>query len=175
MQPQIERPDYLNNHLLDKFQTIYLADVDRLDPPAVAALEKYAKGGGGIMFFVGGRTQPKFYNEHLYRDGESCRPCSLAARCSIVGRPLAKGSRYEPLDKGILSVFAGERNSYLAGVTVERYMLIPESGPRPRIRALKSSAAAAQWRPAGGEAKFDKGKVVALLTTGGADLEQLGA
>src|SRR5262249_15648338 len=35
LQPQVERPDFLNKHALGKFQAIYVADVDRLDPPAV--------------------------------------------------------------------------------------------------------------------------------------------
>ena len=42
LQPQVERPDFLNKHALDKFRTIYVTDVERLDPPAIAALENYA-------------------------------------------------------------------------------------------------------------------------------------
>ncbi len=165
LQPQIERPDYLNNHLLDKFQTIYLADVDRLDPPAVAALEKYAKGGGGIMFFVGERTQPKFYNEHLYRDGEGLFPVPLLRDAQLLVDRLQKGADIEPLDKGILSVFAGERNSYLAGVTVERYMLIPKSWSPAPDSGVEIVARLRNGDPLAVEHKFDKGKVVALLTT----------
>ena len=67
------------------------------------------------MFFVGERTQPKFYNEHLYRDGEGLFPVPLLRDAQLLVDRLQKGADIEPLDKGILSVFAGETQQLPGG------------------------------------------------------------
>ena len=165
LQPQIERPDFLNNHPLGKFHAIYLADIDRLDPPAVTALEKYAHDGGGVMFFLGERTQPKFYNERLYREGEGLFPVPLVRETQLLVDRLEKGADIEPLADGVLKIFAGERNSYLAGVTVERYLSVPKDWNPAADSETQVLARLRNGAPLAVEHKFGKGRVVAMLTT----------
>jgi hypothetical protein len=165
LQPQIERPDFLNKHALEKFRAIYLADVDRLDAPGVTALEKYVQAGGGVMFFVGEHTQAKFYNDQLYRDGEGLFPVPLVRDTQLLVDRLQKAADIEPVDQGILGIFAGERNSYLAGVTVERYFLVPKGWSPAPDSGTEIVARLRNNDPVTIEHKFGKGRVVAMLTT----------
>jgi hypothetical protein len=165
LQPQVERPDYLNKHSLEKFQTIYLTDVERLDPPAIAALENYVRSGHGVMFFAGPRTQPKFYNDQLYREGESLFPVPLLRETQLLVDRLERSADIEPLDKGVLSIFAGERNSYLAGVTVERYFSLAKGWKPAADAAVQVLARLRNGAPLVVERKFGEGRVVALLST----------
>jgi hypothetical protein len=165
LQPQVERPDFLNKHALAKFQTIYVTDVDRLDPPAVTALEKYVEAGGGLMFFVGPHTQAKFYNDRLYRDGEGVFPLPLLRDAQLLVDRLEKAADIEPEADGALSIFSGERNSYLAGVTVERYFLAPKGWSPAPDSGTEIIARLRNHDPLAVEHEFGKGRCVAMLTT----------
>ena len=165
LQPQVERPDYLNKHALDKFQAIYLTDVERLDPPAVAALENFARSGRGVMFFAGPHTQPKFYNDKLYRDGAGLFPAPLLRETQLLVDRLEKGADIEPLDKGVFGIFAGERNSYLAGVTVEHYFSVTKGWKPAADSAVQVLARLRNGAPLVVERKFGEGRVVAMLST----------
>jgi len=165
LQPQVERPDFLNKHALDKFQTIYLTDVERLDQPAITALESFARSGGGVMFFVGEHTQAKFYNERLYRDGEGLFPVLLLRDAQLLVDRLEKSPDIEPADQGVLNIFAGERNSYLAGVTVDRYFLVPKGWQPASDSGTAVLARLRNGDPLAVERKFGAGRVVVMLTT----------
>jgi hypothetical protein len=165
LQPQIERPEYLNNHALEKYRTIYLADIDRLDSTAITALENYTKNGGSVVFFIGPKTQSKFFNEKLYRNGEGLFPAPLLRETQLLVDRLEKGSDIETSDQGVFQIFAGERNSYLAGVTVEKYYSVPKAWttkPDPGSHVL---AKLRNGDPLVVEREFGKGRVVAMLST----------
>ena len=91
--PKIETPRYLNNHPLDQFRGIYLLNVDQLDEPAAAALEKYVAEGGGAAFFLGERTQSRFVNRRLYREGKGLFPMPLGAAGGFAARLPAEAAR----------------------------------------------------------------------------------
>ncbi|MBI2825665.1 MAG: BatA domain-containing protein [Planctomycetia bacterium] len=165
LEPQIERPDYLNKHALDKYRTIYLTNVERLDNPAITALENYVKAGGGVVFFIGERTAARFYNEKLYRDGLGLFPVPLLRETQLLVDRLEKGADIEAAPEGLFSIFAGERNSFLAGVTVEKYFSVPKSWSPPADSGTQVLARLRNGDPLAVERKFDKGHVVAILTT----------
>jgi hypothetical protein len=165
LQPQIERPEYLNNHALEKYRTIYLADIERLDSTAITALENYTKNGGAVVFFIGPKTQAKFFNDKLYRNGEGLFPAPLLRETQLLVDRLEKGSDIETSDQGVFQIFAGERNSYLAGVTVEKYYSVPKAWttkPDPGSHVL---AKLRNGDPLVVEREFGKGRVVAMLST----------
>jgi hypothetical protein len=58
LQPRMEPPRALATLDLGAFDAVWVLDVERLDAPEVTALENYARGGGGVVFFVGPRTKP---------------------------------------------------------------------------------------------------------------------
>ena len=119
--PVIETPSYLASKPLDKFQAIYLANIESLDQPSIAALENFVRAGGGLGIFMGERSNSRFFNESLYRDGEGLFPLPLANPLDLLVDRLNKSPDLEVSDHPIFSVFAGERNSFLGTVTIERY------------------------------------------------------
>ena len=61
------------NKPLDGFHAIYVLNVERLTEAEVAALEDYTNAGGGVVFFLGDRTQRRA----IQRDGSiaTARAC----------------------------------------------------------------------------------------------------
>jgi hypothetical protein len=164
LKPIIESPAYLRDHSLDGFATIYLLNIERLEPADVVALENFVKAGGGLGVFLGERSRATFVNEQLYRDGEGFFPLPLAGPAELVVDRLEKAPDLEVTDHPIFSVFAGERNSFLSTVTIGRYFEAqknwspdPESSTRV-IARLRNKA------PLAVERQFGAGRVVAVLT-----------
>jgi hypothetical protein len=70
---------------LSEFHVVLLANVYRLSEPAVERLERFARDGGGVVFFLGDQVDPDFYNNSLYRDGEGLLPAALLEASSAPG------------------------------------------------------------------------------------------
>jgi hypothetical protein len=163
--PRIENPRYLSTHPLDPFGAIYLANVDRLDPSAVVALEQYVKAGGGVAFFLGERSQPEFINRELYRDGQGLFPVPVGRPTELYVDHLERAPDLEITGHPVFQVFAGQRNSFLPLVIVSRYMAVAKTWqPDPQgsaqvICRLRNGA------PLAVERRWGKGRVVAFLTT----------
>jgi hypothetical protein len=62
---------------LDRFETIFLLDVDQLEAASVTKLRGYLERGGGIVFFAGPRTNLKHYTTTLYDQGRGIYPLPL--------------------------------------------------------------------------------------------------
>lgn len=54
-----------------------LADLPRLDPRGLAALESAVRRGRGVAFLPGAAADPAFWNDMLYRDGSGIAPARL--------------------------------------------------------------------------------------------------
>jgi hypothetical protein len=52
---------------LRDYEAVVLANVVDISAPALASLEAYVRGGGGLMVFPGGRISTAFYNDQLFR------------------------------------------------------------------------------------------------------------
>jgi hypothetical protein len=50
---------------LDRYQVVILANIDRLKPGIIPALQKFVKDGGGLMFALGDRCDAEYYNSAL--------------------------------------------------------------------------------------------------------------
>jgi hypothetical protein len=168
LKPQIEMPSFLAARPLERFQSICVANVDRLDRAAVAALEQYVRGGGGLAFFLGPRSDDRFINEALYRHGEGLFPLPVAGPTELLVDRLEKAPDMEvDVSHPIFSVFAENRNSFLGTVLVERYFAAA-AGWRPPRGAAARTRVLARLRngdPLVVERSFGKGRVVAFLTT----------
>lgn len=66
---------------LRQYAAIYVCNVGELSAKATTNLEEYARGGGGVAFFMGPRVRPEFYNQ-LYDDGQGLFPVPLAEQPS---------------------------------------------------------------------------------------------
>ncbi len=160
----IETPRYLRDHPLDQFDTIYVLNVNRLDPAEISALESFAKSGGGVGFFLGDLSRAEFFNEKLYRNGEGIFPLPLAGPAELVVDRLEKAPDLEVTDHPIFSVFAGERNSFLSAVTISRYFATEKDWAPPDDSPVRVIARLRNKAPLVVESTFGRGRVVAVLT-----------
>jgi hypothetical protein len=165
--PRVESPRALATLDLDGFDSIWLLDVPRLDPPEIAALEAYARDGGGVVFFTGPRTQADAVNRLLHRGGEGVFPLALAGPVDLPGKAAS-----DPVpdivveDHPVVAVLAGRRNPLLDAVRVDRVMaaapLAANAEADGGIRRLLSLRTGA---PLVVEREYGRGTVVAVLST----------
>lgn len=163
--PVIETPSYLASKPLDKFQAIYLANIESLDQPAITALENFVRAGGGLGVFMGERSNSRFFNDALYRDGQGPFPLPLGNPLDLLVDRLNKAPDLEVSDHPIFSVFAGERNSFLGTVTIERYFAAARGWKAEADSPARVIARLRNGAPLVVERKFGEGRVVAVLTT----------
>jgi hypothetical protein len=140
-------------------------DVDRLDRPAIEALEKYVRADGGLCMFVGQQTRARFVNDQLYRDGQGLFPLPLGGETQLIVDRLETGNDIEVEAHPLFEKFAGERNSFLNAVTVERYYSAAKGWETPKDAPVEVIARLRNGAPLVVERKLDAGRVVAFLTT----------
>ncbi len=165
LRPQIETPRFLSQKPLGGFAVINLLNVDRLDSSAVEALEKYVAAGGGLTFFLGERSQAKYFNDVLYRDGKGLFPVPLARQAELVVDRLEPAPDVQVGDHFIFRIFTTKRNTFLQTVTIERYFAVPEGWRPPADSTVRVAAHLRNGAPLMVERRFGKGRVAAFLTT----------
>ncbi len=164
LSPLVESPRFLRDHDLDKYDSIFLLNVDRLDPAEIEPLEAYVRSGGGVGLFLGELSQADFINKHLYRDGEGLFPLPLAGPTELLVDRLDKAPDLEVIDHPIFSIFAGERNSFISTVVVERYFAAQKGWTPPSDSTTQVIARLRTGAPLAVERRFGDGRVVAFLT-----------
>jgi hypothetical protein len=167
IRPRIETPRYLALQPLDPFAAVALANVDHLDKPVVRSLERFARSGGGVVFFLGERTSTDFVNEELYRDGKGLFPLPLAGPKELLVDRLEKAPDIEADNHFLFRGFAEKRNAYLSNVLVGKYLAAAEgwkpgsdSGTRVIVRLRHGAPLVVQRQ-------FGRGRVLAFLTPAG--------
>ena len=163
--PRIETPRFLSLQPLENFRAIYLCNVERLEQSAIAALEHFAKAGGGVAFFLGERSRPEFLNRELYRDGQGLFPLPVAKPEELLVDYLEKIPDLKITAHPIFQILSGDRNSFLPLVVVRRYFSVPKTW---RPEAEKDVSVIARLRngaPLAVERRYGRGRVVAFLTT----------
>jgi len=167
--PEIVLPTYLNDpetNPLGRFAAVYLANVARLDPPAVRNLEEYVRGGGGLLFIAGDRTDAEFANSALYRGGEGLLPAPLDGEKQLFRDREANAFDILPSKHEVFQRFLNERNSYLRDVTVNKYVGVAPAWTE-EVAARQQAAVIASLRngaPLLVEKPFGKGRSAILLS-----------
>jgi hypothetical protein len=140
--------------------------VPPLDARAIRPLEDYARNGGGVVFFVGPKTDYKSINEFLFRNGQGIFPVPLAGAVDLLKdqqNPNAPDIVAE--EHPIVAILSGRRNPFLDAVGVDRYMAVDRSFQAPagtglrRLLSLRNKAFFAVEKP------FGEGMGVAFLST----------
>ena len=166
LRPRIEQPRALTTLELNDFDSIWLLDVPPLDTRAIRPLEDYARNGGGVVFFVGPKTDYKSINEFLFRNGQGIFPVPLAGAVDLLKdqqNPNAPDIVAE--EHPIVAILSGRRNPFLDAVGVDRYMAVDRSFQAPagtglrRLLSLRNKAFFAVEKP------FGEGMGVAFLST----------
>ena len=163
--PRIELPRALDDEDLSAFEVIYLTNVARLDEPAVRRLEEFVRGGGGLVFFAGPEARVDFYNDVLHRGGQGLFPVPLVAETPLLVNRLEKSADLEVGEHPVFQVFAGQRNSFLQAVNVERYLSAPKGWEPDPTSAVRVLARLRNGAPFAVEQPFGEGRVVAVLST----------
>jgi len=166
LRPRIEPPRSLATLDLASFACVWLLDVERLDPPEVAALEAFARSGGGVVFFTGPRTKPEFVNRSLHRAGVGLFPVPLAGAVDLL--PDASGVAVPDVvveEHPVVAVLSGQRNPLLDAVRIERFMAVERGFDPTGIHGLRRLLSLRTGGPLVVERPFGEGLVVAVLTT----------
>ena len=165
LRPRVEPPRSLATLDLKAFDCVWVLDVAQLDAPEITALENYARAGGGVVFFVGPRTQADVVNRTLHRGGAGLFPVPLAGPVDLLPESREKAPDVVVEEHPVVAVLSGQRNPLLDAVRVERFMAV-ERGYEPppgdglrRLLSLRNGAPLVVERP------FGEGLVVAALTT----------
>ena len=163
--PQVEPPSFLRNHeALADYAVICLLDVPRLDDAEVEALEAYVKGGGGLAMFLGPQTQPPFYNEQFYAEGEGLAPAPLDVPSQLL-RASGEGTPdVQVTDHPVFGVFAGQRNSFLALARFNFYYALDPTWTAPKSGEVEVLARLRNGAPLAIEKRLGTGRVVVQLS-----------
>jgi hypothetical protein len=165
LRPVIEPPRTLSTKPLDGYAAINLANIDRLDKSAVAALEKFVAAGGGAAFFLGGAAQSDVFNRELYRDGKGLFPVPLKGPTELAVDRLESAPDVEVDKHFIFRLFAEKRNSLLQLLKVQRYFAVADKWQPAADGSVRVLATLRNGAPLVIEKSFGKGRVIALLTS----------
>jgi len=165
--PQIEQPRFLSLQPLQKFHSIYLINIERLEGSAIRALEEYAAAGGGVAFFLGPVWRTQFINDELYRNGQGLFPMPVASPKILRVDYLERTPDIEVSDPRhpILGILAGERYRFLQSVIVEQYFATPTNWKPTAESGLRLLARLRNGAPLAVEKPFGKGRVIVFTTT----------
>ncbi|MEI7781983.1 MAG: hypothetical protein WCJ18_08690 [Planctomycetota bacterium] len=165
LRPRIEQPRALATLDLKPFDCIWVLDVEQLDGPEIAALEAFAQAGGGVVFFLGPRTQAATVNAALYRGGAGLFPVPLAGPVDLLPEQAERSPDVIVEEHPVVAVLSGQRNPLLDAVRIDRFLAVergfepPVGGGLRRLLSLRTGVPLAVERP------FGQGLVVAVLTT----------
>ncbi|HEX3999578.1 MAG TPA: BatA domain-containing protein [Pirellulales bacterium] len=167
IQPQIEPVQFLVGHPLDPFHVIYLLNIDRLDQPEIDTLEDYLRHGGGVVFFLGERTNPEFMNSRLYRDGKGPFPVPLVGQTELLvdrTEPIADITVDVP-DHPVFSVWARKASVDIDRMIIDKYFAVQKNWLPAENSTARVLVRLRNGAPLVVERKFGDGRVMAFLTT----------
>ncbi|MGI9177848.1 MAG: hypothetical protein ACR2IT_08330, partial [Pirellulales bacterium] len=166
LRPRIESPRALATTDLTRFDCLWLLDVERFEPAEIQAVEAYAAGGGGVVFFCGPRTQAEIINRTLYRAGTGLFPVPLAGAVDLL--PDTTASTPVPdvtvEDHPVVAVLAGQRNPLVDAVRIERYWAVDRRHD-PVREGCRRLVSLRTGQPLAVEKPFGDGLAIAMLTT----------
>jgi hypothetical protein len=126
---------------LGSWQVVVLANVGRLDPGQVVALEQFVYDGGGLLVAPGNLVAADEYNDWLYRGGAGLLPAALLEPTSDDGYEQTTLSGFDP-QHPVFRFLGGRPDPFLPAV-IGRYFPVdrraPASASRPTTRPATRS------------------------------------
>lgn len=167
---EVQSPDYLRDaseEELQRFTSIHLCDVERLDDGAIKNLERFVSEGGGLAIFSGPQLNFRHYNTKLYRDGEGVLPTPIG-RDVAVRPPENLETPYvtieNPLHPIFQELFSGN-NPLIGLLRVDRSLAPPSEWRNEGDDQVAVLATLHSGEPLVVEKSFGRGRVVMFLTT----------
>jgi len=166
--PQIEPPSYLSNYPLEEFSSIYLANLETLDPKGAEALLNYVQQGGGLGIFLNENAIANYVTQELYRDGKGFFPAPLHSAADLLVLQLEETPDLQ-LDEQhtIFKYLAAERNSPINSVTVSHYLQLRPDWKAGKGNTTQVIAKLRNNDPLVLESRLGEGRVITFLTSAG--------
>lgn len=150
---------------LRSYTSVYLLDVPRLDQRALGNLQKFVQEGGGLGIFVGDQTNIAYYNDKLFAEGQGLLPLPLGAPVELAPSSDDDSPDFVVENHPVFSFFRGERNSFLSGVSILRYMPPRSNWTKEPKSGIEYLATIRGGKPLFAEKGYGEGRVVLGLTT----------
>ncbi len=165
VRPRVESPAALRTiGPLDRFASIWLVNVGRLDEPEIAAIEQYVAAGGGVGIFLGEQSDAGFITRQLYREGEGMFPAPLTLTSDLLP---AVGEKTPDIDLGdhpTWQPFTALESNPIDEVLVRRYFKTDPLWQPEEDSGTKVLASLRGGAPLIVERRLGAGSVVAVLT-----------
>ncbi len=161
--------DSLRNTARIAAEVIYLIDPRPLEEAELAALEAFVSAGGGLVIFLGERTQPDWTTAALYANGDGLFPLPLERPTELLVDRLEQVPDVEPEDHPLFQSFAATQGTLWQDVRVERYFPT-EAGWQPASeQGTRVVARLRNGAPFIVEKTYGAGRVATMLSTLGPD------
>ena len=155
---------------LNKFDTVFLLDVGKISETGIKTLEQYVAEGGGVVFFLGPKTDPAFFTANLYRDGKGVFPIPLKRVFEVPERLDGEASDIQPIEHPVFAPANAVKNSLLDLIQVRKIVVPPlewtEQANDSAIEVLATVRGAKQ-HPLVVSKMFGSGRSVVVTTTAG--------
>jgi len=171
--PLIQSPDFLRRNKLDDFRCIYLINVGNLAADAILPLENYVANGGGLAWFLGDLSDPRFINETLVRENdESLFPVLLSPAWRDLPRAtdITPGPDLQFSNHPLFTIFEGAENPFVAAVHIDRYFPVAEAVTKTALELegrVQTLVTMRNDAPLMFEHSFGLGKIFTCLTSAG--------
>ncbi|SFI58098.1 BatA domain-containing protein [Planctomicrobium piriforme] len=168
--PDVRSVEDLRRVALDNYDLIYLINVPELAPDAVAALEKYVREGGGLIWYMGDAVRPAFYNEKLFSPDGGLFPVRLGMAPLLIERtdPSQPRSGIEVEADPLFTMFKQQEVPILDQVFINLlYPVAPDAPQQPSIARDVQILARLGNEPLMCEQKYGAGHIFTCLTSAG--------
>ena len=172
IEPEFRTKDFLRDTSVDvllTYDVLFLLDVDWLDESAIENIESFAAAGGGVVFFLGPRTNLDAYTTSLYRGGEGVFPMPLGNSIDVPEQLSDRVADIAAQDHPVFTPVLGGKNSLLNLVQISRII-------QPAIEwnvqneidvTVAATVRGFQDWPLVVEKPFGRGRVMVFTTTAG--------
>ncbi len=165
----IDGIDGLRRRQLNNYRAVYLLNTGELPLDAIDAAERYVKGGGGLVWWLGPKTNSSFSNRLLYTTKGGLFPVPLGNGAQpLVADETLPGPDLAQSTHPLFRVFQGDENPFTDSVHINRYWPASDEwklDDSARLDGVTTIATLRNRAPLLLEHLLGQGKIVTCLTT----------
>ena len=156
---------------ISQYDTLFLFDVGSISETGVKTLEQYVADGGGVVFFLGPKTNLGFVTQDLYRDGSGVFPIPLERVYEVPERIDGQAADIQAIQHSVFAPANSVKNSLLDLVQVSQIAAPPlewNNQTDDLTVEVLATVRGAKQHPLVVSKNFGAGRCVAVMTTAGA-------